>query len=93
MAQIRQTDSILGGWQVTEYYNQPNQFLTSIGIDPEMPRTDALTKPSGVIRPTAMAKFSGTEITGVPLWMISNPKNASIFIYCSDGKVHQVVDA
>ena len=88
--EIRQTDSVLGGWSVSEYFNQANQFLSSIGIDPEMPKDDTTTRPSGLIRPTAMAKFSGTEITGVPLWTITNPKTTNTYVYASDGKVHTI---
>lgn len=91
--QVRQIDSILGGWSVTEYYNQPNQFLSSIGIDPEMPVDDTKTRPCGLIRPTAMAKFSGTEVTGVPLWFITNPKTDTTYCYASDGKVHTITNA
>jgi len=88
--EIRQIDSVLGGWSVSEYFNQKNQFLSSIGIDPEMPRSDSVTRPSGLIRPTSMAKFSGTEITGVPLWIITNPKTTSTYVYANDGKVHTI---
>lgn len=91
--QIRQVDSILGGWSVTEYYNQPNQFMSSIGIDPEMPVDDTKTRPCGLIRPTAMAKFSGTEVTGVPLWFVTNAKTDTTYCYASDGKVHTITNA
>jgi len=37
-----------------------------------------------------MAKFSGTAITGAPLWMIPNPKNTDMYVYTYDGKVHVV---
>lgn len=37
-----------------------------------------------------MAKFSGTEVTGVPLWMITNPKTDSTYVYANDGKVHTI---
>lgn len=88
--EVRQIDSVLGGWSVSEYFNQPNQFLNSIGIDPEMPKDDSATRPSGLIRPTSMAKFSGTEVTGVPLWFINNAKTDTTYLYASDGKVHTI---
>jgi len=82
--------SVLGGWQTSENYGMSGQFVNSIGIDPDMPEKDTGVKPSGFIRPTAMAKFSGTEITGVPLFMVSNPKNTNIYVSANDGKVHTV---
>lgn len=88
--QPRQTDSILGGFAISEYFNQANQFLSSLGIDPEMPKSDSDTKPSGLIRPTSMAKFSATEVTGVPLWFINNAKTDTTYLYANDGKVHTI---
>jgi hypothetical protein len=85
-------DTILGGWSPSEYFSTKGQFLSSIGIDPEMPKDDSSTRPSGLIRPTAMAKFSGTEITGSPLWMTTTNKNTNTYVYTSDGKIH-VVDS
>lgn len=87
-----QIDTILPGWGVSEYFITKGQFQNSIGIDPEMPKTDSDNRPSGLIRPTAMAKFSGTEITGVPMWILTNNKNTNSYVYASDGKVH-VFDA
>lgn len=88
--QPRQIDSVLGGYSVSEYFNQQNQFLNSIGIDPEMPKDDSATKPSGLLRPTSMAKFSGTEVTGVPFWFLTNPKTTNTYLYANDGKVHTI---
>lgn len=80
-------DSILGGHAPSQLFSAPSQFDTSIGIDPDMPITDSGVRTSGLIRPTAMAKFSGANITGFPLWFLTNPKNALIYAYMSDGKV------
>lgn len=83
-------DNIFNGWQQLDYFNRDGQFLNSIAIDPDMPAIDSGTKASGLIRPTAMEKFSGTEITGVPLWFITNPKTSNIYLYANDGKVHTI---
>lgn len=83
-------DTILPGWSPAEYFSQKGQFLFSSGIDPEMPKDDSTTKPSGLLRPTAMAKFSGTEITGVPLWIENTNKGTDSFVYANDGKVHVI---
>src|SRR3990167_3624204 len=86
-------DLILPGRTSSQYYGRKGQFQYSIGIDPDMPATDSAVRSSGIIRPTAMAKFSGTEITGVPLWMITNPKDTNCYVYANDGKVHVVTSA
>jgi len=83
-------NTVLPGWGTSEYFYKQGQFLNSLGIDPEMPATTSSTKPSGLIRPTAMEKFSASEITGVPMWMETNNKNTNTYVYASDGKVHVV---
>jgi hypothetical protein len=83
-------DTILPGWSPSEYFYQKGQFLNSLGVDPEMPKDDSATKPSGLLRPTAMTKFSGTEITGAPVWMETTNKDTNCYVYTKDGKVHVV---
>jgi hypothetical protein len=91
MNKIIQISTVLGGWAPSEYFSQAGQFQNSLGIDPEMPKDDSGTRPSGILRPTAMSKFSGTEITGVPLWIETNNKDANAYVYANDGKVHAVI--
>ena len=90
MRQTIKKESILRGISTSNYFSQQGQFQNSIGIDPDMPVTDSGTRPCGLIRPTSMAKFSVTEVTGVPLWMISNPKDTNCYVYANDGKCHVV---
>lgn len=85
-------DIFLSGQSSSEYIGLEGQFQSSIGIDPDMPKTDTAIRPSGLLRPTSMALFSASEITGVPLWMTSNPKDSNCYVYANDGKVH-VVDS
>lgn len=80
-------NSVLPGWGVSEYFTQAGQFQNSVGIDPEMPKSDSVTKPSGLLRPTAMAKASGTTITSAPMFLVTNPKDTNVYIYAYDGKV------
>lgn len=82
---IVKIDSILGGQAPSQFFSSPSQFEISIGIDPDMPVSDSGVRISGLIRPTAMSTFSGINITGVPLWFMTNPKNANIYAYMSDG--------
>lgn len=86
-------DSILRGISISDYQTRRGEFLSSIGIDPDMPSDDNGNKPSCLIRPTSLAKFSGTEITGVPLWFIKNPKTSNIYLYANDGKVHTITSS
>lgn len=93
MRQTFDIETILPGWAVSKYFFQKGQFKCSLGIDPEMPETDSETKPCGLIRPTAMAKFSADEITGNPVWMESTNKDTNTYVYADDGKVHVVTSA
>lgn len=79
--------SILEGWSLTNYFGTEGQFNSSIGIDPDYPvGTD--TKTSGIIVPTRYEKFSASEFTGYPNWLINNTKTNNTFAYTSDGKLH-----
>lgn len=66
------------------------QFLDSVAIDPDMPEDDSSYGNSGVIRPTQTSKISGTEVTGVPLWMVRDTENLYCYVYANDGKIHVV---
>jgi len=79
--------SIFGGWSICDYFNIAGQFLSSVGIDPDMPSTDTGNKPCGYIRPTAMAKFSGSNVNATPLFILTNPKNSLIYVILSNGRV------
>lgn len=90
MKQTITIQSILGGEQSTEMFGRSGEFLQSFGIDPDFPKDDFSIQTSGVLRPTAMAKFSGSTVTGVPHWILTNPKTNTIYVYANDGKVHSV---
>lgn len=92
MRQTFNIDTVLPGWGISENFIQKGQFLSSLGVDPEMPKDDSTTKPCGFLRPTCMAKFSGTEITGAPVWIEGNNKNSNHYVYTKDGKIH-VIDS
>lgn len=84
-------EHILGGIAPSENYSQPGQFMSSLAVDPELPKDDSARLLSGMIRPTAMAKFSGSTVTGIPKWIIPNPVDADKnFVYADDGKIHLV---
>lgn len=86
-------DSILGGISPSQNFGGPDQFDSSIGIDPDMPNTDTSIRVSAFLRPTALAKFSSTNVTGAPLWFLTDPKDALIYAYMTDGKVVSYTNA
>ena len=87
-------ESILGGHAPTTHFAAPDQFRASLGIDPAQPIDDAdsttSTVGSGLIRPAASQKFSGTTITSAPLWIIANPKNALTYVYDAAGSAYSI---
>lgn len=83
-------DNILGGLSPSQFFGSAGQYHASIGIDPDFPIDDSAIQTSGLLRPTAFAKFSGATVTGVPLWILTNPKDSTTYIHANDGKVHTV---
>ena len=80
-------DSIFEGQSPSSNFAQEGQFLSSVAIDPEASNTDVATdlKPSGIIRPVAYEKFSDTILDQVPLWIITTPKDTTIYVYGNAG--------
>jgi hypothetical protein len=83
-------NTIIPGRATSPNVFMKGQFQDSIAIDPDMPEGDSDYGNSGIIRPTQMSKISGTEITGVPLWMERSTENLFCYAYANDGKVHVV---
>lgn len=79
--------TILGGWSPAEYFAIQGQFRSSLGIDPDMPKDESTKRASGLIRPTSLAKFSSTNVSDVPYWFGTTPKDTKIYAYMKDGKV------
>lgn len=80
-------DNILGGISPTEYLYQEGQYFDGLAIDPEFPVSDSSKKPSGVIRPVAYEKFSGTNVNSIPVAIITNPKNALVYLVLANGRI------
>lgn len=87
-------ESILGGHAPTSHFGRGDQFRSSLGIDPSQPIDDADTNlstvASGLLRPAASEKFSGTTINAAPLWIVPNPKDANIYVLDSLGSAYTV---
>ena len=87
-------DNILGGISPTTHFGSEGQFRASLGIDPAQPIDDDdtiySTVASGLIRPTASEKFSGTTITSAPLWIKGNPKTSFTYVQDANGSAYTI---
>lgn len=79
-------NSVLGGWSNSQYLYKEGQYLSSIAVDPDMPISDSDTRTSGLLVPVQYEKFSSTNISGYPKWIITSNKNTLVYVYNSDGK-------
>lgn len=81
------TRTILGGISPLISFGQKGSYISSVGIDPDFPIDDSSVRPSGYLRPTALAKFSGSNVNAAPLWIVTNPKDTNTYSYLSNGKL------
>lgn len=82
---VLKVSSVLGGISSSQYIYAQGQYNSAIGIDPDYPVGTGI-KTSAAIVPTRYEKFSGSNISGYPKWIINNPKNTNTYVYASDGK-------
>lgn len=80
-------DSILGGITAYSDVGRQDQFRMSYSIDPDQNYPNE-TIASGLLRPAGYEKFSGNNVTGAPLWMTANPKDANVYVYDYLGSVY-----
>lgn len=75
--------------QPSFYFGLEQEFLQSIGIDPDVPATDTSTdlETAGIIRPVAYEVFSSTAIDAEPIAIITTPKNSTVYVVLSNGKL------
>lgn len=87
-------ESILGGQSPTSHFAGSGQFRASLGIDPAQPIDDNdtaySTVASGLVRPVASEKFSGTTVASAPLWMKTNPKDSNVYVYDARGSAYTI---
>lgn len=82
-----QIKTILPGISSSDNIRKSGEFGASLGIDPILPSEDGGIRPSGLIRPVQYAKFSGSNIDATPLFIITNPKTAIIYVILTNGKI------
>lgn len=91
---VVQITSVTGGHTVSSHVGESGKFRASLGIDPAQPFDDSdsaySTHSSGLIRPAASEKFSGTTINAAPLWMVPNPKDSYVYVCDSLGSMYTV---
>lgn len=78
--------SVMDGWSVGDFFSKAGEFLSSIAIDPDMPSEETGNKPSGFLRPTAMAKFSGANVNASPMFITTNPKDNKVYVILNNGR-------
>lgn len=88
MAIIKSTitiDSIDGGWTDAQYVASQSTYDSSVAIDPDF-AIGSQIKTSGAIIPVVYEKFSSTNVSGYPKWLITDIKDELLYAYMSDGK-------
>lgn len=81
------TKTILPGFSASNNVRKEGQFDASLGIDPILPDTDGGTRPSGTIRPVQYAAFSGGNVNAAPLFILTNPKTTTVYVFLSNGRI------
>lgn len=88
--EIYQVKSIAGGMSKSLFDAPSNTYIAGVGIDPDLPATSSglVSRTSGAIVPSQYTKFSGTEVDGVPYWIVTQPRTGNSYVYTSAGKIH-----
>lgn len=83
-----QITGVTGGLSASPYLYAQGQFLNAVGIDPDQPISDNANDylPSAMIRPSSYTAFSGANVTAVPKWFTTNPKDAKIYALLDNGR-------
>lgn len=77
-------ESIAGGIGPSYQEIGDNQYMGGVAIDPEAPIISPY--PAMAMTPTRATKFSGANITGSPMWFITNGQNSNLYTYTNDKK-------
>lgn len=64
-----------------------DNFLASIGIDPDFPINTNDVRTSGMIVPTVYEKFSGSNVNSDVIAIINNPKNTLTYVVTANGRL------
>lgn len=83
-----QVSGVTGGLSASPYLYSQGQFLNSVGMDPDLPVSDNANDylPSGMVRPSGYTAFSGANVTAVPKWIVTNPKDSKVYALLDNGR-------
>lgn len=81
-----QINSIFEGHAPSQYFGKDGSFVSSIAIDPDYPISSSDVKTSGFMVPIGHAIFSGANVTGAPMALITNPKNTLTYAILANGR-------
>lgn len=81
--------NIWGGMAPSQYFAQDSQYLSGVGIDPDLSISDSVgdRQTSGQLRPSAYSSFDGANVNANPYWVLTNPKNALIYAFLNNGRL------
>lgn len=89
-------NDIRGGHSDYSLFAEGNQYQNSLAIDPDLPSTSYSSTsysiygrlPSGLIRPSNTKSITIEASSAMSNWMVTNPKNALLYIYDSKGSIY-----
>lgn len=80
-------NQIFQGQSASQYFGAEGTYNTSVAIDPDLPIISSDVRTSGFPIPVGYAKFSSSNITGVVIAQITNPKDNLTWTIQANGKI------
>ena len=82
-------NSIFEGVAPSQYFAREGNYLAGIGIDPDLPQSDAVgsRQTSGVLRPSGYASFDSGNVNANPFWIVTSPKTSLVYTYLDNGRL------
>lgn len=89
MKQTITISNIFGGKSPSQYFQAEGQYSHSVGIDPDLPISDAVgdRETSGMLRPSGYASFDGANVNANPYWILTSPKTALVYVILNNGRL------
>lgn len=81
-------ESILGGHSPVTHFAAPDQFQSSLGIDPALGYSALDPEFSGLLVPASSQAATGTTINKAPMWLINNPKDDYVYVFDTQGSTY-----
>lgn len=89
MEKLIRIENIFGGKAPSQYFQSEGQYSFGVGIDPDLPISDAVgdREISGVLRPSGYASLTNTNINANPYWILTTPKDALVYTVLNNGRL------